>query len=224
MKNKPQQQLLKLAHPTTFEESDFYISSCNKVAFEWIKSWPKWPTHCLILYGAKGSGKTHLTHIWGKYSNAHNLSFLELDKLNIDQVCSQYKNIILEDLPLEFDQPLLFHLYNAVKQANGYLLITSLYSPQIWKITLPDLSSRLRSAIWEEIRSDDDELLRAVIHKIIADAQILFPPKIIDYLLNHHDRSLTQLQTAIHKINDCALVMKRKITLPLVKEVLRKPT
>lgn len=221
MKRTPQQQLLNLSHPPTYEESDFYVTPCNQVAFEWIKSWPKWPTHCLILYGARGTGKTHLTNIWKQYANAKNLSCAELEQINIDQVCRQYKNIILEDIPLEFDQPLLFHLYNAVKQADGYLILTSEFSPKEWKVTLPDLTSRLRSALWEEMSAADDELLRAVLHKIISDKQITVPLQVINYLLNHHDRSLIGLQNAINTVNDYAFAAKRKITLPLVKESLK---
>ena len=218
---RPQQQLLNLAHSPTYDEKDFYVTACNQVAYEWVQAWPKWPTHCLILHGEKGSGKTHLARIWGQHAQAQSISLADLRDANIDQICREFGNIILEDLPVEFDQHSLFHLYNAIKQASGYLLITSVHAPQTWKVTLPDLSSRLRSALSAKIQIADEDLLRAIIHKLVADEQVIVPTQVIDYLLHHQDRSLSQLQTMIKKINTYAFATKRKITLPLVKEALQ---
>lgn len=217
----PAQQILNLTTPPAYDETDFFVSASNQIVFDTIQSWPQWPTHCLIVYGEQGSGKTHLAHIWAKRAEAKILTLKDLEDQNLDQLAKSSPNLVVEDIPLVFNPNILFHLYNAIKQANGYLMMTSLYCPKDWKVSLPDLLSRLRSANWLEIQTADEELLRAMMHKILADEQVLTSPHIIDYLLNHHDRSFSGLQEALHKINSFALATQRRITLPLVKEALK---
>lgn len=215
-----QQRILNLARKPTYEVADFFVSACNKIAFEWVRSWPKWPFHCLILSGPKGCGKTHLSKIWAEQSQAKALDFDSLKDLNLDEFCANATAIIIEDLPLNFNEELLFHLYNVIRQAEKYLMITSEVSPNEWNLELPDLQSRLRASIWVGIEPADNDLLRAMLHKIFADAQVRVEDTIIEYLLNHYERSFEAIQEAAEHINTFAFATKRKITLPLVKEVL----
>lgn len=218
----PQQQLLNLSQPTTYDDGDFFVTSCNEEAYEWIQKWPQWSSHCLILYGPKGSGKTHLAHIWARKANARFVDTTDWMDTNLDQLVSDNPHLILEDLTEGLSQEHLFHLYNVVRQAGGSLLITSSTSPHEWGLTLPDLSSRLKASPWLVIKTADEELLSAMIYKLMADLQIIIPAHVIDYLLKTYDRSFAAIQDAVHAINNYALSNKRKITLPLVKEVLKE--
>ncbi|MBP6985778.1 MAG: DNA replication protein [Alphaproteobacteria bacterium] len=214
------QQVLRLPTQVTYEIDDFFISQTNQLAFQWVDSWPNWPHHCLILYGPKGCGKTHLAHLWRQKTDAFVLNYDKLSAQNLDDICQQYKYLVVEDVPVFFDETLLFHLYNAVQQAGGALLLTTQNPPQSWTIRLPDLKSRVQSCLWAEIKSADDDLLKAMIHKIFADEQLLVPEQVIDYLLAHLDRSFPILSQAIHKINHYAFATKKRINLTLVKEAL----
>ena len=42
---------------------DFYVSSSNQQAYDFINSWPKWIKRIVNIYGPTGSGKTHLSSI-----------------------------------------------------------------------------------------------------------------------------------------------------------------
>jgi chromosomal replication initiation ATPase DnaA len=173
-----------------------------------------------VLYGPKGCGKTHLAQIWKQRAGGKSVSYADLKTSNLDDLCQSHKALIIEDIPGDFDDELLFHLYNSVQQAQGAVLLTCDTSPSHWKIDLPDLCSRMKAAMWAEIQPADDELLRAMMHKVFADEQVIVSEQVIDYLLNHHERSFAQLFSAVQKINTYALATKRKITLPLVKEAL----
>ena len=214
------QQVLNLPHKPTYGAGDFVVSATNMVAYRWIQSWPEWSNHCLILYGPKGCGKTHLAEIWKSRAGGLSVTFEQLQTENIDELCQQHKALLVEDIPAHFDETLLFHLYNAVKQADGYLLITSETPPSHWSLTLPDLRSRMQGALWAEIEPADDYLLRAMMRKVFSDEQVMVPDAVLEYLLNHHERSFAQLMKAVREINTYAMATKRRITLPLVRQVL----
>lgn len=214
------QQVLNLPTKTTYEAADFFVSASNQLAFQWVQSWPEWPHHCLILYGPKGCGKTHLAYLWMQRSGATIIPYDKLKSKNLDELCQSHKTLVIEDIPQDFEDTLLFHLYNAVQQANGSLLITTDIPPQSWSIELPDLRSRIKACMWSEIHPADDVLLNAVIHKILADEQITVPEQVISYMLSHLDRSFEAISEAVRKVNRYAFSKRRKITLSLVREAL----
>lgn len=216
------QQVLNLSSKPTYEAGDFFVSATNNIAYRWIESWPNWPGHCLILHGPKGCGKTHLAHIWKARAGAEIVLFEDLKNHNLDDLCQSHKTLIIENVPEAFDEQILFHLYNSVQQAGGYVLLTSAIPPLNWKMLLPDLRSRIHGALHAEIMPADDDLLRAMMRKVFSDEQVIVSDQILDYLLNHHDRSFVELFKTVQKINTFAYATKRKITLPLVKDVLLK--
>ena len=59
-----------LENKLNHEKNNFLVSTCNKKAFDLIERWPNWQRRKLIIIGQKGSGKTHLSNIWQKKSNA----------------------------------------------------------------------------------------------------------------------------------------------------------
>ena len=68
--NKNNQFSLNLENKLNHEKNNFLVSKCNKKAFDLIERWPNWQSRKLIIIGQKGSGKTHLSNIWQKKSNA----------------------------------------------------------------------------------------------------------------------------------------------------------
>jgi chromosomal replication initiation ATPase DnaA len=49
-----------------YYEQDFFVSSNNFSAYKLIEEWPIWPGKWLNIFGASGSGKTHLSKILEK--------------------------------------------------------------------------------------------------------------------------------------------------------------
>ena len=69
-----QQLPLALAYRPALGMADFVIAPGNRDAVACIDRWPDWPSHALAIHGPKGSGKTHLAHVWQARSQA---AFLE---------------------------------------------------------------------------------------------------------------------------------------------------
>ena len=127
---------------------------------------------------------------------------------------------VIENAHLGVKETALFHLLNASRQAGKNVLITSRTWPASWKITLPDLMSRLRAATPVEILEPDDDLLRRVLVKLFADRQISVDIGVVDYLVVRMERSLEVALQAVQAIDREALAGRVRITKPLVGRVL----
>ena len=57
------QLILKFPTNNVYFKEDFYVSSSNQEAYEFINSWPKWIKRIVNIFGPSGSGKTHLASI-----------------------------------------------------------------------------------------------------------------------------------------------------------------
>ena len=55
------QLVFKFPFKTKYYEQDFFVSSNNFSAYRLVEGWPNWPGKWVNVYGAKGSGKTHLS-------------------------------------------------------------------------------------------------------------------------------------------------------------------
>ena len=60
------QLVFKFPFSKKYYEQDFFVSSNNFSAYKLIESWPTWPDKWLNIFGAHGSGKTHLAKILEK--------------------------------------------------------------------------------------------------------------------------------------------------------------
>ena len=213
------QKLLDFGITESFDENDYYVSKSNYFAKNIIEAWPKWEKKIVNLAGEEHSGKTHLSNIFKKKSNA-----LYLYSKNIeDKILKKIKlsnNIIIEDLDESFDEKLLYSLFNLVEQDNKYLLISSIKPIDTMKFTLPDLLSRLKNCIIAKIEQPDDELIYAIILKSFSDRQIKLDNKIIDYIVKRIARSYSKMHELIYKIDELSLKKKKSINFKIIKEII----
>lgn len=221
----PSQIPLDLPHRIAFEREDFLVAEANRAAVALVDQWPDWPTPAAMLVGPVGAGKSHLGAVWKTASNAVSLIAGELEEARVPTLCAA-KAVLLEDVDqLAPDREVaLFHLLNLAREEGTYLLMTSRVSPANMAIQLPDLASRLRAVVTAELGSPDDELLRAVLEKLFQDRQLRAPEQALSYLATHMDRSIETARKVVAAIDKAALAGKRRITVPLVAEVLKEAT
>ena len=114
----------------------------------------------------------------------------------------------------------VFHLLNYAKQENCNLLFTSELPVSEWAITIPDLSSRLKSLPTVMIGQPDDALLRGVLVKLFLDRQIEVDETTLNYMLLRMPRSLDSARSIVAEIDKQAMVEKAEITRPFVARIL----
>src|SRR6202012_514113 len=150
------------------EEEDFLVSRSNEAAQAAIDLWPDWPDGTLVLVGPPGAGKSHLGTIWAARAEAAIMPAAAFASADIPAVAA-IRNVLLEDadrLPAG-EEKRLFHLVNLLAETGGSLLLTACAFPDFWGFQVPALVSRLRRAMVAEIFPPDDDLIRAVLVKLL---------------------------------------------------------
>lgn len=219
MAEPPRQLPLDLPHEAALSRDDFLVGASNRAAFELLERWPEWPSPVVVLAGPVGSGKTHLVKAFQDETGAAVVAAQDLHEADVEALVAAPASVI-ENAHRGVDNTALFHLLNAARQAGKTVLITSRTWPASWKITLPDLMSRLRAATPVEILEPDDDLLRRVLVKLFADRQIAIDLSVVDYLVVRMERSLEVALRAVEAIDQEALAGRVKITKPLAGRVL----
>lgn len=217
----PTQLPLELPHRIALEREDFLVADANAAAVALVDRWPDWPAHVGMVIGPKGSGKSHLGEVWRQESKADKIAAGDLDQADIPALASA-SAVLVEDVEtLSGDgERQLFHLFNLLKEEQGSLLLTSTLGPAELPVRLPDLASRLGTAITAEMGPPDDQLLLSVLLKLFHDRQLVVPDAVLRYLATHMDRSFLAAQELVAALDRAALAGKRPITVPLASRVL----
>ena len=213
------QLILKFPSKKAYLKDDFYVSSSNQEAYDFVNSWPKWIKRIINIFGPSGSGKTHIITILKSKTTV-----LEIDasKLN-DKIFFQFKTkevLILDNLTEKIDENLLYSIWNAAIQDNKYLLITSNKPVSEFNYKLPDLKSRMRDIISLGIKLPSDDLIGVILAKNFSDKQMVVEKKHIDYIIKRIDRSYEKISQFVTTLDKYSLKKGSSFSLKLIKEVL----
>jgi chromosomal replication initiation ATPase DnaA len=130
-------------------------------------------------------------------------------------------SLLVEDADRSaYDERALFHLLNLAREKQLFVLLSARGAPSRWRVSLPDLSSRLNAEPMVEIGAPDEALLRMVMLKHFADRQLDIDPKVLEFLALQVERSLQAAAAAVEAVDRMALATGRKINRQLVVEAL----
>lgn len=99
----------------------------------------------------------------------------------------------------------LFHAWNRA-QANGRPLL--LVGPEAWRITLPDLASRLGAALRLAIGEPDDAMLAALVEAHAAQRGLVLDEGATTYLVPRVERSFAAVEALVAEIDRLSLERK----------------
>lgn len=217
---------LDLGNRTALGRQDFLVAPCNQDAVAWIDLWPEWPAPCLVLYGPVASGKTHIGAVWSEKTAAICVRASDINENAIRDIAAMDHHVIIEDADALIGdihgEKGLFHLYNIFKEDGRSFLLTLLEPPVRLSFALPDLASRLRAAPSVAIREPDEQLLSAVLVKLFSDKQIRVGADALQYILPRIERSFEAVRDLVEKADSRAMIEKRKISIPLLRDILHQ--
>lgn len=221
----PRQLAFDLEHRPALGEEDFLVAESNAEAVAWIDRYPDWPAPVLVLSGDAGSGKTHLARVFAAKSGAVEISHQQLQQ-DATPVFPNGDAAVIEDCDTIIGDPVveeaLFHLYNQAREQKHVMLLTAKSPASRWNIALADLASRLRAAPSARISAPGDTLLTALLVKLFADRQIGIDQSVLAYVVPRIERSFDAVQRFVTEADMTALEGKRRISVPLARDVLRQ--
>ena len=185
----------------------------------------------LFIYGSKESGKTYLLQaMCNSYSSLNKSSlYIPLKKAmdygveifesleNIQLICLDgIENVISA---IEWEKA-IFNLINKTLISKSRLIITSSEDLESLNFSLPDLESRLRKIESYELSPIQDKDILDALKYISKLKSINLGDKEARYLVTYSQRNISNLVHILESLDQLSMEMKRKITIPLIKEVI----
>ncbi|MBY0520822.1 MAG: chromosomal replication initiator DnaA, partial [Sphingomonas sp.] len=139
------QLALPLVWPADASDGEFLVSESNALAAQQLKRWGAWPVMAALLVGPRKSGRSLLARIFAIQSGG----------------------TIIDDAE-RAEETAIFHAWNAAQASRRPLLIVADAPPPEWRVTLPDLRSRLAASPVLRIDPPDDALMRSLFDREFA--------------------------------------------------------
>ena len=223
----------------------FVIGNSNRFAHAAAQAVANNPAHAynpLFLYGGVGLGKTHLMHAIGNRIKQNNPSMKVLyttsekftneiinsiQNKNTEAFRQKYRNIdclIIDDIQFlkgkEQTQVEFFHTFNALKDANKQIIISSDRPPREIETLEDRLRSRFDQGLTADIQPPDLETRMAILRTKALSDNIQMPNDVITLLATNIATNIREIEGAYTKIVAYTSLMDMPITMETAQKVL----
>mgnify|MGYP000002799762 FL=1 len=186
----------------------------------------------LIINGAAGSGKSFLMQaICNELSSSgKQFAFIPMSKainmgVEIFQNLASLDAVCIDDLELILSKGeweiALFNLINECQQSGCSMILSLGGNQSLEEIAqLPDLLSRIKRMEFMKLQAVQDEFLNQALDFVSQQLDINLEKTELEFLLKHQTREFSFLVDNLITLDKQAASLKRKITIPLIKETL----
>lgn len=185
----------------------------------------------VYLWGNLGSGRTHLLqalcHQQTELGNS--VLFLPCEErhqygIEILQGANTLSMVCIDDVDSLAGDPIweaeLFRTYNEVLETDTRLLVSASCPPQQLAVNLPDLQSRLQSFLVYQLQEPDDEAQKDILCFRARKRGITLDSAVAEFIVMRSERSMPALMNILEKLDQISLEQGRRVTIPLVKEIM----
>lgn len=215
------------------DEASFtnYLAGPNNEALQTVQALVRGEHRFLYLWGAAGSGKTHLLHAACQSCSASGgrCAYLPLNEwrtlsTEVLEGLDQLALVCVDDVHAiagraEWETA-LFHFYNRLRESGAMLLAAGTAAPAAIGLALPDLSSRLSWGLVLQLLALNDEEKIAALQLRAHNRGMELPTEVGSYLLRHWPRDMPHLFDLLQRLDTHSLTQQRKLTIPLVRELI----
>lgn len=177
----------------------------------------------LYLWGASGSGRTHLlSAVVAHFSQAGlNVKFADGQDWDGLDGCDL---VVLDNVDQlhAAAQIALFNLFNRLREF-GRALIVSGPSAPIQLDLRDDLRTRLGWGLVYQLLALDDAEKAQALQRHAAERGFKLSQEVVDYLLRHVRRDLPTLMRMLDALDEWSLTAKKPVTVPLLRQLLQLP-
>ena len=185
----------------------------------------------VFLYGAHGTGKTHLLQALCVQAGTNGqqsiyLSLPDLQEYGPGLLTSSCHSAILcvDDVDTlltdaEWNHA-FFNVHRELEEQQGRLILAASQPPAFFRTPLADLASRIMAGTVLRLQplSDDQQLHALQLHAVQRGLEL--PEDTAQYLLRRLPRDMNILCNFLDQLDVASLTAQRKLTLPFVKKVL----
>ena len=179
----------------------------------------------LVLWGAAGSGKSHLLQAVVSAARLRGLVALHCASPGeVPDPGTQASAMIAVDNVETADpteQGRLFTLFNTLAASGGHLIAAATVPPARLPLR-EDLRTRLGWGLTFEILPLADADKGAALEAYARERGFALPRDVIDHLLAHGRRDMATLVATLAALDRHALAVKRPITVPLLRDWLQR--
>lgn len=194
-------QLLLNIQPPAAPGFDNFIIGQNHEALNSLKTVlaGQAPTPFMFLWGAPGSGKTHLL-LAAQAMGAHIAD--DVHTLDADS------------------QIILFDTFNHIKAEGGMLVTAGNHAPTQMGLR-DDLATRLAWGLVYQLHPLSDNEKADALRAHAQDRGMKLPDEVIAYCLKYLRRDLPTLMAVLDALDKWSLTTKKPVTVPLLKKMLQ---
>lgn len=208
---------------------NFFVAS-NELLVEKLKNISKETPEFIFVWGAEQTGKTHLAQALCHQADCNSLTaaYLPLENSELtpsivegmsfmELVCLDNLDRIIQENEWQIA---LFNLYNELKNEGRSLIVLCNQPPAEMAINLADLKSRLTAMEVYRLEGLSDEDKMTLLKRRASNRGIELADEVINFIFTRYSRALPELMAILEKLDHSSIALKRKVTIPLVKEIL----
>ena len=194
----------------------------------------------LFLYGGVGLGKTHLLHAIGNavIKNGYTARYVTSETFTNDlieairtksnvafrQTYREVDVLLIDDIQFiqgkESTKNEFFHTFNSLYAANKQIVIASDRPPhQLTKLE-DRLRSRFSGGLIADLMPPDLEHRIAILRAKAAEAGIVVPPEVLQFVAEQYRNNVRELQGALNRVTAYAIHHFAPLDLALAQQVL----
>ncbi len=219
---------IRLRPASTF---DSFVAGANTEALNYLATLQG--AGSAYLWGAAGSGKTHLLQAvcrraadegaracYLPLADGGGVAPEMLEGLEVlPVVCVDDLQAVVGDERWERG---LFTLFNDLKQAGGRLILCADRSPRALAPRLADLGSRLGWGPVFQLHALDDEDIGRALRQRASALGLDMPEEVAVYMIRRCARDTKTLFALLADIDQAALSARRRLTVPFIRETLQR--
>nr|MBP3725168.1 chromosomal replication initiator protein DnaA [Campylobacter sp.] len=232
-----------------FVFDNFVVGNSNQFAYSLAKDAAQNPGqkyNPIFIYGSTGLGKTHLLQSIGNYCLEKNKSVIcvtaeqfmndftfALNTRNTkDGTMSKFKEkyrncdvLLIDDVQFfsrsEAVQEEFFHTFNAIREKQGQIVLTSDKAPKLLHGFEERLKSRFESGLSADITPPELETKIKIIKMKCQFDGIDLNDEIINYIAINMGDNIREIEGALTTINAYANLMHQNITIEFAKNIIK---
>ena len=242
---KPAQEFDSHLSPKyTFD--NFIRGKSNEEAFNFsmgVANAPAKSYNPLFLYSDPGLGKTHLMNAIGNYIHDHHpemkILYISSETFTNELIGAiqhntneafrnKYRNIdvlLIDDIQFlrkkESTQEEFFHTFEALKQADKQIIISSDRPPKELDTLEERLTSRFMQGLIIEINHPDFETRSAILRSMAEKDHLEFPLEVIQLIATNVKTNIRELEGAYTKVHAFANLNHQPVTMELARKALK---